>query len=108
MAIIHCADCGSEISDAAPACPKCGRPSAARSGPVTIERTGKKWKLAALVGAMLCAGGCISCITGGSIISSSGGNSNSGMVAIIIGVLLGFTGFAVFIVARIGKWWHHD
>lgn len=26
MALIKCADCASEVSDAAPACPKCGRP----------------------------------------------------------------------------------
>jgi len=29
MALIKCPDCGSEVSDAAPACPKCGRPIAA-------------------------------------------------------------------------------
>ena len=28
MALIKCTDCGSDVSDAAPACPKCGRPSA--------------------------------------------------------------------------------
>lgn len=26
MALIKCSDCGTEVSDAAPACPKCGRP----------------------------------------------------------------------------------
>lgn len=28
MALINCPDCGTEVSDAAPACPKCGRPIA--------------------------------------------------------------------------------
>ncbi|WP_291779172.1 hypothetical protein [Luteibacter sp.] len=28
MALINCPDCNSEVSDAAPACPKCGRPIA--------------------------------------------------------------------------------
>jgi hypothetical protein len=34
MALITCVDCNSQISDAAPACPKCGRPvrSPARVG----------------------------------------------------------------------------
>ncbi len=27
MALVTCPDCGSEVSDAAPACPKCGRPA---------------------------------------------------------------------------------
>jgi hypothetical protein len=26
MALIHCPDCGNEISDLAPSCPQCGRP----------------------------------------------------------------------------------
>jgi len=29
MALVTCPDCNSQISDAAPACPKCGRPAAA-------------------------------------------------------------------------------
>lgn len=29
MALINCPDCASEVSDAAPACPRCGRPIAA-------------------------------------------------------------------------------
>lgn len=28
MALVQCPDCGAEVSDAAPACPRCGRPSA--------------------------------------------------------------------------------
>lgn len=28
MALIECPDCGAQISDAAPACPHCGRPAA--------------------------------------------------------------------------------
>lgn len=29
MALVRCPDCGSEVSDSAPACPRCGRPIAA-------------------------------------------------------------------------------
>lgn len=31
MGLINCVDCGNEISDAAPACVKCGRPVASRN-----------------------------------------------------------------------------
>jgi hypothetical protein len=34
MALINCPDCGTEVSDAAPACPKCGRPIALAAQPV--------------------------------------------------------------------------
>jgi len=33
MALIQCQDCGMNVSDAAPACPKCGRPIASFPGP---------------------------------------------------------------------------
>lgn len=36
MALVRCPDCGSEVSDKAPACLKCGRPlgsNAGRQGP---------------------------------------------------------------------------
>lgn len=40
MALIHCPDCGREVSDAATACPQCARPIrvTAPSGPVTVSR----------------------------------------------------------------------
>lgn len=31
MALIACPDCGTEVSDLAPACPRCGRPATARA-----------------------------------------------------------------------------
>lgn len=41
MALINCPDCGAEVSDAAPACPKCGRPIASVPSPTNAsdERT---------------------------------------------------------------------
>lgn len=33
MALIKCSDCGADVSDAAPACPKCGRPTTQPSVP---------------------------------------------------------------------------
>lgn len=39
MPLITCPDCSSQVSDAAPACPKCGRPIAAVAAqPVSVQR----------------------------------------------------------------------
>lgn len=37
MALLTCPDCQSEISDLAPSCPKCGRPSAPQGPPAAAE-----------------------------------------------------------------------
>jgi len=40
MALITCPDCQAQVSDAAPACPKCGRPMAAAApvaAPVAVQ-----------------------------------------------------------------------
>jgi len=42
MALINCPDCKKQISDAAPACPHCGRPGRQA---VTVEQTGKGLKV---------------------------------------------------------------
>ena len=35
MALVICPDCGNELSDQAPACPKCGRPTARAAAPAS-------------------------------------------------------------------------
>lgn len=41
MALIKCPDCGTDVSNAAPACPKCGRPiAAAKSAPPQKKTSG--------------------------------------------------------------------
>lgn len=39
MALIQCPECGQQISDKAPACPKCGCPVAAPAAPVASAET---------------------------------------------------------------------
>jgi hypothetical protein len=42
MALIACPDCGQQVSDAAPACPRCGRPRlgiAGTTAPVVVAPT---------------------------------------------------------------------
>lgn len=57
MALVTCSDCGKQVSDAAAACPQCGRPIRAVSvqadSPVTIEATSKQFKGLMALGATL-------------------------------------------------------
>lgn len=39
MALVVCPDCQTEVSDSAPACPKCGRPTVAESSPLPLKAT---------------------------------------------------------------------
>lgn len=96
MSLIQCPECGTEISDKAPACPKCGNPMQ----PVIIEQTGKKWKLAKLISWLVFIGGVIMAIGG----AGNGGFSNplTGM-----GITLAFLGFIALVIAKFGSWWNH-
>ena len=49
MPLVSCPDCNTQVSDKAPACPKCGHPFAAQ----TVQATGKKWKALQLVGGLV-------------------------------------------------------
>ena len=61
MALISCPDCGTQVSDRAPTCPKCGAPiagssEAAKAGALltTVQQTSKRLKAHILV-----SGGCV-------------------------------------------------
>ncbi len=41
MPLVNCLDCGQEVSDSAPACPRCGRPSPGGSCTLAVSRPGK-------------------------------------------------------------------
>lgn len=51
MALVKCPDCGKDISDAAPACPNCGRPQAVQVSPqpAAPEASKKKTRFLPLV-----------------------------------------------------------
>jgi len=58
MALVQCADCSASVSDAAPACPKCGRPMA--TAPIAVRekagflgQSGTAWGAANLTCLML-------------------------------------------------------
>jgi hypothetical protein len=105
MALIKCSDCHKEISDLAPACPNCGRPNPNqvvtsqvpnRNQVVTMQATGKLYKAMQAIGVLLSIIGVVSCIASAySTEPSEGGNST-----LLIGV-------AVYLIGRIGAWWHH-
>lgn len=106
MSMINCPDCGTEVSDRAPTCPKCGGPVAVRHEAAaagaqlsTIQETSKKLKLQILISAVLFWGGLI-------VPFALGGRSSS--TAMEFGSVLAMVlGFALYVGTKIRIWWHH-
>lgn len=94
MALIKCEECGTEISDRAGQCPKCGCPVEAPQDKKvqTIEQTSKNLKLQLLIGAVILILGFISMFV-------------FGLEFITLTLLL--VGIVVIIMAKISIWWHH-
>lgn len=89
MALITCPDCGSDVSDAAPACPHCGHPVRAQ----VIESTGKPYKAMKAVAVALF-------FIGALIWMASPGTGGWGVAVLVMGVVL-------YIGGRFGAWWNH-
>ncbi len=88
MALIKCPDCKNDVSDTAPACPRCGRQIAA----VTIERTSKGIKGTLLVSS-------IGFVLGLALLFTRGA---------AFGILLAFVSGVVYLGAGVLSWWRHD
>jgi hypothetical protein len=86
MALIKCPECRKEVSDKAVNCPFCGY--AFRS--VTVEQTGKVWKLVKLMSVLML-------VVGAMFYKQNQLLSN---------MLLTF-GVIFFIVSSFGKWWNN-
>jgi len=106
MPLINCTDCGNEVSDRAPACPKCGAPIATLKDHVatgssisTIQETSKRFKLHTLIS--------VSLIIVGVIWMIKDANSPIGDRASIIPLPLTLIGFVWYLVTRFRIWWHH-
>lgn len=107
MALINCPDCGTQVSDRAAACVKCGAPIAALTGQSvqpteaphvqTIEQTGKVYKGQQALGVVAIVVG---------IIMMMAGDSGSG--ANVFGAIVAGIGLIVYFAARLGAWWNHE
>lgn len=96
MALIQCPECATSISDLAAACPKCGAPvprntTTPTGAVVTTQQTGKRFKAAELVGALMVAGGVVACTA-----------QSTGAATFLLVV-----GLVVYLGARVGAWWSH-
>lgn len=86
MALLKCIDCGREVSDAAPACPGCGRPAYRLPPAYPPMQAGRgSGKGAVAIGAILC-------IVGFPLVL---------MGQFTIGGALLLVGFIVFVVGRL-------
>ncbi len=92
MALITCPDCTHQVSDVAPACPRCGRPVA----PLQVEQTGKRYK-----GMM--AFGFIGCVLG---LLLSGVASVAGW-PLWPSFLLAMACLCLYLWAIFAAWWRH-
>lgn len=103
MPLIECPDCGHEVSDRAPACPKCGCPIAA----TVTEQTGKGYKASMLVCLGLLVVGIVLYV-GSRDVPLWGGTAK----ALIPwgeapGFGLMFGGVMGLVLCRALAWWHH-
>lgn len=105
MSLISCPECAREISDRALSCPRCGTPmlstgpaliqvQAPLGGTVSIEATGKRYKLLQLAGAIAITLAVVSCA-----VAAPTSRDWSGFVFL--------TGIALYSVGRVGAWWNH-
>ena len=88
MALINCSECGKEVSEKAATCPNCGAPIASDhevlldpKSHVRVTRTGAKWEA---IGFILILLGIILAIAANGI----------------LGGIMAFSGFVVFIIGR--------
>lgn len=91
--IISCPECKKEVSDQAATCPNCG----VRIQKVqTIEKTGKGWKSAQLIGIVIFIIGCGSCCWG----LTEGTYTEYSFIIPVCGII-------ILSIGVIGAWWHH-
>src|SRR5216683_1649058 len=101
MALIKCSECNKEISDQAPACPNCGKPTRPRTvAAVLIELTSKKWKRIKLIA-------WISIIVSFFIFMNGLGNGGFNNPITGVGLTCGFASVIMLFVGKFGAWWHH-
>lgn len=90
MGLINCPDCGHELSDLAPACPKCARPMRGDDSPVTIEQTSKAYKILQATG--------VAGVVAGLILMAW---------TVPLGALMAGVGVVFYFSGAIGAWWHN-
>lgn len=94
MALIACTECGTQISDKAAACVKCGapvKPLTVKPPMVTTQQTSKRYKAAQAVGVLAMIVGAIAVPAGSPAVAG-------------IGL---FGGLVVYLAARAGAWWNN-
>jgi len=101
MALIACPDCSTQVSDRAPACPKCGAPIAASARPpvVTIQQTNQNAKVHIFLSMITFNVGFIWCLV-------NFAKSTPSSSFIFPGILL-VIGLLWNMVARFVAWWEH-
>lgn len=103
MALIHCPECGKDMSKAAALCPGCGAPVVAAAAETdaaeATQATGKKLRIQQLIAVLLVIIGPLMILIGG-----SNPNIHQGSGAAMFGLLALLIGLIWLIVVRIRIW----
>jgi hypothetical protein len=115
--LYQCPDCEAMVSVRAESCPKCGCPFDTRETRrrehyqprvQMIEKTGKRWKAAMLIGALLTIVGCSGILLAFSAVDHNLPNASSETgKRVALWLLLAVPGFIIYVIARVGAWWNH-
>lgn len=113
---IYCPACEHACSDRAERCISCGHPLKAHRKskpapppppappnvmwPATVEQTARFWKGTQLAGAFAMLAGVV-------LFTASMWQDVPNDAVCGLAVVVGFCGFVVYAVGRIGAWWHH-
>lgn len=99
--LADCPGCGSGVSPNAVSCPRCGYVLRAQ----VVEQTGKQWKALQLFGGLGVAVGTVMLCSGLATAGNKGWKQQE--PAFDIGCGIAIVGIVVFLIGKIGGWWHH-
>ena len=108
MALIKCPDCGNQVSDRAPTCPKCGAPIAGREETIaigasltTIQETSKRLKAQIVMSSVCFWVGLLW------IVVIANATQSGEKTSLAIPILLSAVGLIWYLTTRFRIWWHH-
>jgi uncharacterized membrane protein YvbJ len=109
MALIHCPECSTQVSNQAPTCPTCGSPiagrieaSAAGANLTTTQATSKRFKLHIILASLCFWSGMIWMFSSIKTFQTGTVPETNALPSLLI-----VTGLFWYIGTKVRIWWHH-